>query len=75
MVAVCFFPSGLMVSNMQKKMVNCYMCTYFYITHKPSRPYGCRGMKFISRQLPARVVFVSSGEHCRLFTPKKRKQR
>lgn len=58
---------------MQKRMPNCYKCIYFFITHQPARPYGCRGMRFKSRQLPARVVYLSSGEQCRLFTPKKKR--
>ncbi len=52
---------------------NCFKCDFFYITHDPARPYGCRGMKFKSRQLPSRVVFASSGLNCQLFTEKKKK--
>lgn len=60
------------VWNMNDKMPNCYKCRYFYITHDPGKPYGCKGMRFKSKQLPARVVYLSSGEHCRLFTRKHR---
>jgi hypothetical protein len=46
-------------------------CKHYYITHDPSKPYGCRAMKFKSARNPAQVVFSSSGMHCQLFTQKK----
>lgn len=58
---------------MKDGMPNCYKCRFFYITHDPVRPYGCKGMRFKSPQLPARAVFAASGEHCRLFAEKRKK--
>ncbi len=49
---------------------NCFQCLHFYITHKPAHPYGCRGMGFKSKKLPALVVYESSGMECQLFTIK-----
>ena len=49
----------------------CRKCVYYYITHDPENPYGCRAMGFKSRRNPALVVFESSGMQCRLFTIKK----
>ena len=51
---------------------NCFQCIHYYITHDPQRPYGCRAMGFKSRINPARVVFLSSGLHCQLFSAKHR---
>lgn len=50
---------------------NCMGCVHFYITHKPSRPYGCRAMGFVSLQMPAVAVRISSGMDCHLFSKKK----
>lgn len=51
---------------------NCVQCQHYYITHDPQKPYGCRAMGFKSRTNPARVVFLTSGLHCQLFSAKKR---
>lgn len=50
---------------------NCFHCLHFYVTHEPAHPYGCRRMGFKSRELPAMVVYKSSGLHCQLFSAKK----
>ena len=42
----------------------CYGCKNFYITYKQSKPYGCRAYGFISKFLPSKVVFDSSGIKC-----------
>ncbi len=54
----------------ETKRPNCFACIHFYITHEPSHPYGCEALNFKSKQLPAIVVFTSSGIHCQLFTAK-----
>ena len=50
--------------------VNCFDCRSFFITHEPSRPYGCRAMGFKSRELPSAAVLRSSGERCLCREPK-----
>lgn len=52
------------------KRPNCFKCRHFYITHEAVHPYGCLGMGFKSRNLPAAVVFESSGLECQLFSRK-----
>ena len=47
--------------NTEKK---CHGCKFFYVTYKQSKPYGCRAYGFISRTLPSKIVFVSSGIEC-----------
>ena len=49
----------------------CRKCIYYYITHDPANPFGCRGLGFKSKKNPALVVFESSGMQCQLFTAKK----
>lgn len=49
---------------------NCNKCFYYYITHDPTTPYGCRGMGFKSAQNPALMVFKSSGVECQIFKAK-----
>lgn len=55
---------------MSEQGPNCFKCRYFYITHLPAHPYGCRAMKFKSRQLPSLVVLTNSGMQCQLFRAK-----
>ena len=50
--------------------VNCLACRYFYITYEPSHPYGCKSLSFKSKEMPSRVVYISSGMECQSFTPK-----
>ncbi len=51
----------------------CVGCAYFYITWEKKFPYGCKAMKFKSKQYPSNVVFESSGMECQLFKPKEKK--
>ncbi|MAH89565.1 MAG: hypothetical protein CMJ06_05980 [Pelagibacterales bacterium] len=46
------------------KGVSCHGCKNFYITYKQYRPYGCKAYGFISKILPSKVVFNSSGIEC-----------
>ena len=39
--------------------VKCHGCSFFYITYKQLKPYGCKAYGFISKTLPAKVVFDS----------------
>ena len=53
---------------------NCHQCVYFFITHEPAHPYGCRSMNFKSSRLPSEAVFASSGMICQLFKPREPKK-
>jgi len=48
--------------------VNCYRCRYFYITHEPEHPYGCRAMAFKSKEIPSMAVYASSAMPCQMFS-------
>ncbi len=50
--------------------INCRQCRHYFLTWEPRTPHGCRLMGFKSRFLPATLVFQSSGEECRAFSPK-----
>jgi hypothetical protein len=45
-------------------LIKCHGCKHFYITYKQSKPYGCRVYGFISKILPSKVVFDTSGIKC-----------
>ena len=47
-----------------KELVKCHGCRHFFITYKQSKPYGCKAYGFISKNLPSKVVFDSSGIKC-----------
>ena len=47
-----------------KNTVKCHGCSFFYITYKQLKPYGCKAYGFISRLLPSKVVFDASGIKC-----------
>ncbi len=51
---------------------SCIQCIYYYVTHDPQQPYGCRSMGFKSTQNPAVMVFSSSGVECQLFQQKQK---
>ena len=55
---------------MSQQRPNCFKCRYFYITHQPKHPYGCRAMAFKSKQLPSIVAKRNSGLECQLFSAK-----
>src|SRR5690606_17695492 len=50
----------------EKDAPTCHGCRYFYITWDQRSPDGCTAMRFNSRQVPAQVVYESSGLHCQL---------
>ncbi len=48
----------------------CPNCVHYYITYDRIRPHGCRTMGFASRELPAKVVYASSGFACQRYQAK-----
>lgn len=52
---------------MPVELPNCRKCRHYYITYDPDKPFGCRAMKFKSRNNPAQVVYATSGIACQLF--------
>lgn len=59
-----------MEQKKQPSKVNCFKCEYFYITHDPDFPYGCRAVRFKSRSMPSKEMYVNSGMECQLFKQK-----
>lgn len=55
---------------MQSKIV-CQKCIYYFVTWEAVKPHGCKAYAFKSQQLPSTVVKSSSGDDCKLFSPKK----
>lgn len=53
-----------------QRQINCLACRYFYITYEPRNPYGCKALAFKSKDMPCRVVYVSSGMQCQSFAQK-----
>ncbi|RJQ54843.1 MAG: uracil-DNA glycosylase [Nitrospiraceae bacterium] len=59
---------------MKEDIINCFNCSYFYITWDEQFPRGCRAMGFKSREMPSGVVYASSGTQCLKFKKKKQKR-
>ena len=53
------------------KKIVCHGCRYFFVTHRVERPYGCRRFGFISKILPFREVFNTTGMECAYRKQKK----
>jgi len=51
--------------------INCVLCKYYFITWDAAKPMGCRYFGFKSFEMPSETVRASSGEACKMFTPKK----
>ena len=51
-------------------MIDCHRCKYYYVTWDKNFPYGCKAMRFKSKQLPSIQVLVSSQRECLLFSKK-----
>jgi hypothetical protein len=49
----------------------CGNCQYFFVTHDPARPWGCRAFGFRAAQLPNSLVFASTGTNCARFDDKR----
>lgn len=48
----------------------CKNCIYYYITWDKKKPYGCKAYGFKTLAEPSKIVKSTSGEECRLFSPK-----
>ncbi len=54
--------------------INCFKCTYFYITYDGRFPYGCRAVGFKSHSIPSKEMYANSGMDCQLFQKKDEKR-
>jgi len=75
----CFGYREVAIFLQMKPMVNdsnhldtklCSRCAHYFITYKPSFPYGCRALNFQSKRVPCSEVFEASGTNCLMFTKK-----
>jgi hypothetical protein len=55
---------------MANNRINCHKCKYYYVTWENQHPHGCKAMGFKSKIFPSIVVFQSSGDNCKYYTPK-----
>lgn len=55
-------------------MIHCRQCKHYYITFKPRTPMGCRIFAIESKALPCRVIKEQSGEDCKGFSLKVKKE-
>jgi len=53
-------------------IIDCFSCTFFFITHDRHYPYGCRAAGFKSRIMPSRDMYINSAIPCQLFQEKKK---
>ncbi len=64
----------MVVQPKMQRGISCRKCRYFYVTYEVRQPNGCRAYGFKSRQMPAYVVLLSSGEPCNLFAVRETKK-
>ena len=52
------------MADQAKLPIRCHGCVYFFITHEPKRPYGCKKFGFKAKKLPATIVIETTGTQC-----------
>ena len=52
------------MADQAKPPIRCHGCVYFFITHEPQRPYGCKKFGFKAQKLPATIVIETTGTQC-----------
>jgi hypothetical protein len=48
--------------------LNCRGCRHFFVTYEPRNPWGCRQFGFKGKNLPAQIVYQSTGMQCAYFS-------
>ena len=48
--------------------LNCRGCSHFFVTYEPRNPWGCRQFGFKGKNLPAQIVYQSTGMQCAYFS-------
>ena len=54
--------------------ISCAKCTYYFVTHDPARPWGCKKFSFKSHLLPNYQVKSATGMECAYYKLKKVKK-
>mgnify|MGYP001448649363 CR=1 FL=1 len=57
-------------NNKNIKLAIFFVIVCFFVTYKKERPWGCKKFGFISKFLPAREVFSTTGIECAYRTEK-----
>jgi len=59
-------------NDVKRKPIKCALCIHFFVTHRPSTPWGCRKFGFRSKIIPSALVFSSTGTDCAFFNDRTR---
>ena len=51
--------------------ISCAKCEYYFVTHDPTRPWGCKRFGFKSHVLPNQAVKNATGMECAYYSLKK----
>ena len=54
--------------NESEFRLNCRGCRHFFVTYEPRNPWGCRQFGFKGKNLPAQIVYQSTGMQCAYFS-------
>lgn len=54
--------------NESEFRLNCRGCRHFFVTYEPRNPWGCRQFGFKGKNLPAQIVYKSTGMQCAYFS-------
>jgi hypothetical protein len=60
-------PSHSPVNEVELRL-NCRGCRHFFVTYEPRNPWGCRQFGFKGKNLPAQIVYQSTGMQCAYFS-------
>jgi hypothetical protein len=60
-------PSPTSVNKVEIRL-DCRGCRHFFVTYEPRNPWGCRQFGFKGKNLPAQIVYQSTGMQCAYFS-------
>ena len=60
--------SSPLPDNEAELRLNCRGCRHFFVTYEPRNPWGCRQFGFKGKNLPAQIVYQSTGMQCAYFS-------
>ena len=60
-------PSPTSVNEVEIRL-DCRGCRHFFVTYEPRNPWGCRQFGFKGKNLPAQIVYQSTGMQCAYFS-------
>jgi len=53
--------------------VDCITCSHYYVTWDKNFPNGCKLFEFKTRRLPSQLVKESTGDNCKNYIEKKKR--